>query len=67
MSTWVVHEGAFTIGFFDLIICGTLAHAQHLVIIFPFTLLQLQLCRFQQMLVIYSNKRQNRPCKYVYM
>lgn len=51
-STWVVHEGPFAIGLFDLVLGGVLADPQHLVVIFPLALLQLQLCRLQQMLVI---------------
>ncbi len=52
MATWVVHKGPFAIGLFDLVLGGVLADAQHLVVIFPLALLQLQLGRLQQVLVI---------------
>lgn len=52
MATWVVHKGPFAIGLFDLVLGGVLADPQHLVVIFPLALLQLQLCRLQQVLVI---------------
>lgn len=53
MATWVVHKSSFAIGLFDLVVCGVLADPEHLVVIFPFALLQLQLCILQQVLVIY--------------
>lgn len=60
MATWVVHEGSFAIGFFDLVLGGVLANSKHLVVIFPLAFLQLQLCHLQQLLVIYGKKIQVR-------
>lgn len=60
-----MHKGPFAIGFFDLVLCGVLADPQHLIIIFPFALFQLQLSRLQQMLVVYSEieKHAVRACE----
>lgn len=52
-----MHEGPFAVGLFDLILSSVLANPQHSVVIFPLALLQLQLCRLQQVFVIYTNKQ----------
>lgn len=51
--TRVVQQGTFAVGFFDLVVGGVLADTQHLVVIFPLALFQLQLGRLQQMLVVW--------------
>lgn len=56
----MMHEGSLAVRFFDLILCCILADPEHFVVIFPLTLLQLQLCVFQQMLVILRNTMEKK-------
>lgn len=54
-NTWVMQESTFAVRFLDLVFRGVLLHAEHFVVIFPLAFLQLQLSRFQEVLVFYRN------------
>ena len=47
----MVHEGSLAVGLLDLVVGGVLADAEHLVVVFPLALLQLQLGALQELLV----------------
>lgn len=51
-----MHEGSFAIRFLDLVLSGILPDPEHLVVIFPFALLQLHLCLLQHLLVIWRER-----------
>ncbi len=58
----MVQKSPLAIGLFDLVVCGVLADPEHLVVIFPLALLQLKLCRLQQVLVIFRDKMKIKLC-----
>ena len=51
VRTRMVHEGSLAVGLLDLVVGGVLADSEHLVVVFPLALLQLQLGGLQQLLV----------------
>lgn len=47
----MVHQGPFPVSFLDLILRCILVYSKDLVVIFPLTLLQFQLCILQELFV----------------